>query len=229
MKRTGLGVRRWVAMAGAWLFAVLGVVGGCRGQMPELDRGMPGTEFAKLTFQEAREEAYKKKRLLMVYLYDNKDTDTTEMERRTWRNPTLAAYCLWHCVTVRYERRDREFGGAIRCTAVRAMRGLNNHPGKMPSVYVMRDAVAPTERNCPGLAAKQGRQPRRRLRRAPRARAPRSFFVFSVHDSWADELSVVIPERRIVRRRPPCPLSCCYGDGPSLVRLPRLWQGFCAA
>ncbi|MGE3109891.1 MAG: hypothetical protein AB7G11_13565 [Phycisphaerales bacterium] len=126
-------------------------------QTPQVDRGMPGTAFAALSFQEAREEAFKKKRLLMVYLYDPKDPDTAEIERRTWRNPTLAAYCLWHCVTVRYTPGDPSYSAARRCTVGRA-HGLKHHAGKMPAVYLWRDAVRPTNTNCPDLLFSAGTQ-----------------------------------------------------------------------
>lgn len=111
-----------------------------------LGTGMPGTKFSDLSFADARLDAYRRKRLLVVYIYESHTVNTRELEKRTWRNPTLAAYCLWHCVTVRYEK--REAGSALRCLQ-RTKPGLRDTGGKYPRVYVLRDMSPPTETNCP--------------------------------------------------------------------------------
>jgi len=113
-------------------------------QTPALDVGMPGTEFADLSFFEARVEAYKKRRLLMVYVYD-KGVNTSMLEKRTFRNPTLAAFTLWHAVAVKYTTSDA--GPVLSCAARKP--SARDKGGGYPKVFVFRDLREPTRSNCP--------------------------------------------------------------------------------
>ncbi|MBC7772338.1 MAG: hypothetical protein H7210_07585, partial [Pyrinomonadaceae bacterium] len=149
LRGEGKGFHMQVVAIWTLCLVMLAFAGAARGQMPALDQGLPGTEFANLTFFEARVEAFKKKRLLMVYVYKENDVNTEELEKRTLRNPTLAAYTLWHGVALKFslsQARDV-------LSAVSGRRPIRSRDGGMrsgfPKVYVFRDRVAPTEHNRP--------------------------------------------------------------------------------